>query len=534
MSSVSGFERAVRAVGGFFALRPATGTIAPNLVSIAISCVTIVSACLTFGPRLGMVSLLGALTTYWETGRPLWARVRNGLLVTAALTGCMSAGVLVAPYRWAIVPASVLIIVIVSLVYYTFTLTAGPSPVMMFYAAVLGTFFGADQRVGWQTVGITAAAAFFTSVLLLVPLVFAPYGPEQRALDRARRAVSAYQDQADADEDTQRISRNDAYHAINSAWLTLRSAWPAGRGRRHRVLIAELTQVNRRLAATILSRLGISTAIRPTPDTLLLRDRPNWRFLLGHAVRGHSVEWFTSWRMGLAAGVAGVISQLLGTGHPYWAILTATVVINQWMDRAAATRRAGHRTVGTLLGVGVFWLASTLQPSAWWSVVLVLACMAGMYLLLTMNYAVALMFVTPMALLSVQASGSGETVASLTFDRFTDTLIGAAAAVAVTWGTSWFFPRRLVRSQSIRAAAALAAAEDANRAGTQFSAEGRSARAELQYELIHHVSILDRAVRDDPRLVDLADAEHRLADDGYATLGRAWQARPAPVGEHTG
>ncbi|WP_454394662.1 FUSC family protein [Streptomyces sp. JNUCC 63] len=524
---MSGFNRAARAVAGFFALRPATGTIALNLVSIAISSATIACACFVFGPRLGMVSLLGALTTYWETGRPLWARIRNGLLVTAALTACMSAGVLVAPYRWAIVPASVVIIVIVSLAYYTFTLTAGPSPVMMFYAAVLGTFFGADQRVGWQVVGITAAAAFFTSVLLLIPLVFAPHGPERRALARAQNAVSAYQERPDADPEVRRAARNDAYQAVNSAWLTLRSARPADRGRRHREFTAELMQVNRSLAATILGRLGTNAAIRPlAPDTPLLLGRPGWRFLIGHAVRGHSVEWFTSWRMGLAAGIAGVLSQLLGIGHPYWAILTATLVINQWMDRRAATRRAAHRTVGTLLGVGIFWAASALHPSAWWSVVLVLACMAGMYLLLAVNYAVALLFVTPMALLSVQASGSGGTVASLAFDRFTDTLIGATTALVVTWGTSWFFPRRLVRSQSLRAAAALAAVEDANRAGDQFSAKGRRARAELQYELIHHLSILDRAVRDDPRLADLADDEHRLADDGYTALGRAWQARP--------
>ncbi|SCE06756.1 hypothetical protein GA0115239_118511, partial [Streptomyces sp. BpilaLS-43] len=111
MSSVSAFSRVARATSGFFLLRrPAAGTIAPNLVSSAISAITVVCACLVFGPQLGMISLLGALTTFWETGRPLWARVRNGLLVSAALTASMSAGVLIAPYGWAVVPASMLII----------------------------------------------------------------------------------------------------------------------------------------------------------------------------------------------------------------------------------------------------------------------------------------------------------------------------------------------------------------------------------------------------------------------------------------
>lgn len=58
----------------------------------------------------------------------------------------MAVGVLVASFAWAIVPASVVIIVVIAMIYYTFVLTWGPSPAMMFCAAVLGTFFGADPR----------------------------------------------------------------------------------------------------------------------------------------------------------------------------------------------------------------------------------------------------------------------------------------------------------------------------------------------------------------------------------------------------
>jgi hypothetical protein len=136
------------------------------------------------------------------------------------------------------------------------------------------------------------------------------------------------------------------------------------------------------------------------------------------------------------------------------------------------------------------------------------------------------MFVTLMAQLAVQAGGDGGTVAAITFDRFMDTLIGAAAAVAATWATSWYFPRHLVRSQSVRSIAAIAAVEKVNDAGDPFSADGRRARVELEHELIHHVSILDRAVADDPRLADLAPAEHFIADRGYAALGRVWTVRP--------
>lgn len=54
------------------------------------------------------------------------------------------------------------------------------------------------------------------------------------------------------------------------------------------------------------------------------------------------------------------------------------------------------------------------------------------------DHLLALVFITPMALLAVEASGTGETFAALGFDRFADTISGALTAVAVTWGTSWF------------------------------------------------------------------------------------------------
>lgn len=455
-------------------------------------------------------------------GGPFWARIRNGLLVSAGLTVSMAIGVLVAPFEWAIVPASVVIIVVVAMIYYTFVLTRGPSPVMMFYAAVLGTFFGSDPVLGWSMVGVTLFASLLTSVFLLVPLAFGSRRPERRAIAAARAAVDAYRDTHAVAEADRRLTRDAAHRAVSDAWLTLESSWSADSGPRYRELVDELTDINRDLAQTVLSADDAGPTLTSGQPTLPLLGRPSWRFLLTHAVHRHSVEWFTSWRMAVAAGISGIISELVGIGHPYWAILTATIVINQWHDRRVATRRAAHRAVGTLLGVGVFWAVSAFEPTAWWTVVAVLVCMIGQYILLSMNYAIGLIFITPMALLSVEASGTGGTIASISFDRFIDTIIGAGVALALTWATSRYFPRRLVRAQSARTNAAAILTETANRDGDAFSTEGRDARTALQYELIHHLSILDRAVVDDPRLADLAATEHEVADRSYAALNGAW------------
>ncbi|MER5281303.1 hypothetical protein ABT025_37095 [Streptomyces sp. NPDC002809] len=83
--------------------------------------------------------------------------------------------------------------------------------------------------------------------------------------------------------------------------------------------------------------------------------------------------------------------------------------------------------------------AACLDPGPWWTVAVVVVCTIGQYLLFPLNYALALVSITPMALLDV----------------------------------------------------------------------------------------LDRAVSDDPRLADLAPAEHLLTGQGYAALGHAWRSHPA-------
>lgn len=517
MSSPVAWKRVARPVWSFFAPRYTAGTLAPAATSAAVSTVVVIVCCILFTPQIGLIGLLGAMAPYWETGRPFWARVRHGLVVAVGLTTSMAVGVLIAPFHWAIVPMSVLVILVVGMLYYTFMLTRGPSPVMMFYAAVVGSFFGADATQGWKMVGVTAFASVLASALLLVPLAFSPRGPEQRAMVTARMAVAAYLDAPTDDDAAARSARDSATEALNVAWLTLRSAWPATTGDRYRRIRDELTDTTDDWMSIISERSGLQSDPHVSADReRLMFKRPSVRYLVRRAFSRNSLEWFTTWRMALAAGVAGVLSELCGIGHPYWAMITATIIINQWMDRATATRRAAHRTVGTLIGVGIVGIVAFFDPSPWPAVAIVIVCIVGQYVAFPLNYSLALMFITPMALITIEASSGGMAYASLISDRFIDTVIGSLTALAVTYATSYHFPRRLVRTQSARAQQSIDVYETLHHNG--MVDPGDNAGVELKHELIRHMSVLGRAVADDPRLADLAPMEHRVADRGYVAL----------------
>ena len=92
--------------------------------------------------------------------------------------------------------------------------------------------------------------------------------------------------------------------------------------------------------------------------------------------------------------------------------------------------RAGHRILGTLLGLvtGAVLLSLGLGPVGAVLVVVVLQVLTE--LVVGRNYGLAMLFITPMALLMGQLSAP-RPAGSLLLDRGVETVVGGAVAVAV-------------------------------------------------------------------------------------------------------
>ncbi len=154
----------------------------------------------------------------------------------------------------------------------------------------------------------------------------------------------------------------------------------------------------------------------------------------------------------VGCALAGYVSSALGVGHPYWAIVTAASVYQP--NLALSWSRGLQRTVGNLLGVLVFAAVIPLARTGPLALVLcVLFFSFAAEALITRNYWLGSVAVTPMALLILEFGGF-QPAGRLITDRALDTLVGVAvgflAAVAVT-----------NRRASGRVERALAAAGDA-------------------------------------------------------------------------
>ena len=128
-------------------------------------------------------------------------------------------------------------------------------------------------------------------------------------------------------------------------------------------------------------------------------------------------------------GLAGVLATALGIGHPYWAMVSAVVPLAH-QDLRGQVVRGAQRVVGTAAGpaLAAVLLAADLPGLALIAVIVVLQ--AGAEPWVGRNYAIALVAVTPLALLMVDLV-SPSPIGTLLFDRGVETVIGVIVGVAV-------------------------------------------------------------------------------------------------------
>ncbi|WP_338693688.1 FUSC family protein [Streptomyces sp. Q6] len=314
------------------------------------------------------------------------------------------------------------------------------------------TFISSASLFAPQTIGqvpghlaLMIGAGALAWLVGMAPVLVRPYGPERRATARALNAAAAY-----AERPEHAPARGAAAAAVHAAWQSLLATGARTEARRaleRLVVRAEVaiaapgdTDVAQ-LRGWATGLLGSGAVPRPAPiagmdDELLgveaeLADgKPSlWR-----RIGPGSPLLPVALRTVVGCALAGYVSLALGIGKPYWALVTAASLYQA--NVTLTWSRGVQRVVGNLGGVLVF---AAVAPVAHLSqAALVLFCLAfnfGAEALITRNYWLGSLCVTPMALLVTEFARFQEPGELIT-DRVVDTLVGAlvgvVAAVAVT------------------------------------------------------------------------------------------------------
>lgn len=422
----------------------------PNLILLALGRLDLV-----------MYTMAGSFCALYAHHLPYAARARTLAWVVAG----MSAGVAVALVTASLTgSAAVLVAVGAVLAAAQKTLCdatrIGPPGHLIFTFISSATLF-APQSLG-QVPGhlaLTLAGGAVAWLVGMAPALVRPHGPERRATARALRAAAAYAEVAEVAEGTDagaaaERARAAAAGAVHGAWQSLLAT--GARGAEARRALARL--VVRAEEALAHPATAVPAALRswaaglrgtgavPRPSDVRPGERDELlgvtAELAGADVKGALWRRLTpgspllpiALRTALGCALAGYGSLALGIGRPYWALVTAASLYQA--NVTLTWNRGVQRVVGNLVGVLAF---AAIAPFAHLGhAELIVSCLAlafGAEALISRNYWLGSVCVTPMALL-VTEFARFQQPGELILDRVVDTLVGAvlgvAAAVLVT------------------------------------------------------------------------------------------------------
>lgn len=178
------------------------------------------------------------------------------------------------------------------------------------------------------------------------------------------------------------------------------------------------------VACGILFASAVSLVPLLLPSRRRAAPRPLRQILPGPA--WSSGERMLVARVAIVAVVGIAVALVLDPDRAYWIVGAAIAVVGVAADRRAAFTRGLHRMIGTVVGAGVYLLLAPLPLPALWLALVLGALQFTIELFVVRNYALALVFITPLVLLLTGAATGGVDTVAVATERVVDTLVGAA------------------------------------------------------------------------------------------------------------
>ncbi|GAA0774903.1 FUSC family protein [Castellaniella ginsengisoli] len=150
---------------------------------------------------------------------------------------------------------------------------------------------------------------------------------------------------------------------------------------------------------------------------------------------------FMAARVTIAAGIVVFASHALGFEHPAWAAMGAVAVM-QGSHLHISMHRALQRMAGTIIGAVFAWLLLVQHPSAWLIIAVLVLLQLVTEIVIGLNYGLAQVCVTPMALLMTHLASPTAAGAAMAPERVADTLLGALIGLMIAVALSSLEDRR--------------------------------------------------------------------------------------------
>lgn len=516
-------------VATFTMVKPAPGRWKFAL-RITISCaVALAVVAVVIGPRAALLGINGATMSVTAGARPWRARV--------IILGIMDLAFAIACFIAANVGGDPVLLTIfftvlagiTGLAYHAF-LAEPPGPIFLIIGPAIASYMPTVGMPKGEVIAVSALSAVVGSVVNILIDSHSGRHPERDAIDEAATRVAQLEHDVSADEDSRSVARlrDQAYASVFAASLVLDEAsFTRSRGPDWSALNARLRQLHRKVVRHIVSAEfpGAPLAVSSLEQRRYLGS-PGAIYLLRWALSPKSFPWFAARRLSLAMLLSCITAYAVHIDHPYWAVMTTALVMSLGTDRLSLTHRALHRMAGTLAGLVLFVVLHVMDFHGIDLAVVTLVLVFCIQMTAPRNYAICVIFVTPMALL-VATSARPVDLGHVLSDRVLDTAIGVGASLLVMWLTGYRTPVALVRRQYRRTLRAIERVVVLIGNGQQATEAGFVARRDLAYEELQTARILSIAQQELPlRLAGWGQIEALVNRLSYTVLTACWLARP--------
>jgi hypothetical protein len=445
-------------------------------------------------------------------GRPYASRAIALALVACAFAAAVMFGLWLEGRPWLVVPALAAVAMLAT--WLCNAVRLGPPGAYMFVlACAAGTALPVGDLSHAQAGLLVLAGGAVAWGLHTAGALVQLRGPERRAVAAAGRAVAACIQAGPGHPGARRA----AAQALLDSWQMLVGFQPipARRGGE----LERLRAVNRDLHLVFASAIDPS-ATPADRDALLERARaltaeagkpaiarprglaqdelphgyPRAWALLREALAPGSNALRVVLRVGLATMLAGALAASFELGRAYWAIAAALLMLHQGFDWPRTVQRSAERTLGTWAGLLLAGAILWWRPEGAWLVLVVMALQFVIEMIVVRHYALAVVFITGVALTIASGGHRVDDVAGLLLARGVDTLLGCACALAAF---RLLPPRADDRTLGDGIAHALFAVRDTCgvlAAGNVSSPAARTVRRDLQRRVFELEQRLDDAL----------------------------------------
>jgi uncharacterized membrane protein YccC len=493
---------------------------------------------------LGMLATIGTFASVYASERPYLNRAAVLAGVALSLALVVVVGLETQHLPWIAVP--VVAVIALTATFVCNSLRIGPpGAYLIVLACAAGTSLPlAPHNVG-QVAAIVLAGGGLSWIVHMAGAVVAPRRPERAAVAVAAAAVAGFAEAAGSPREE--AARHAAALALHDAWATLVTFQP-GLRRRDGVLAA-LRKLNRDLhvlfangiehrpdadaTATAAQARRIGTAaktVRAPGSGAPLAAIPLGHLGIGQTIRENLGVWSqastAALRVAVATLLAGALGAVLGVERIYWIMAAAVLIVHQGLGWSRALRRGVERMLGTLGGLGVAAILLALQPIGPWLVATLVILQFTIETLVVRSYALAVVFITAIALVIASGGQAAVHPAELLWVRGVDTFAGCLVGLFVHLVVSPRSPATSLRQEIDRTVAAVRQTLSHLSAGAVTSLDARRDRRYLQHRIfvLANTYEVEAAARSRRRAAAEAiwpavAATQRL---GYRTLAACW------------